>query len=79
MRRRTQLNINISPELLQKLKRSAMKSGKTLTTFVSEVLSSKMQSYNPNKLSTPKNNSIEERIDSIEEVVYSMNYEHDKL
>ncbi len=36
---RTQLNINIDPELLLKLKSLAIKSGKTLTQFVTEKLS----------------------------------------
>ncbi len=37
---RTQLNINIDPELLLLLKSEAIKSGKTLTTFVTEKLRS---------------------------------------
>ena len=36
---RTQLNINIDPKLLLKLKSEAIKSGKTLTAFVTEKLS----------------------------------------
>ncbi len=37
-RERTQLNINIDPELLLKLKSEAIKNGKTLTQFVTEQL-----------------------------------------
>ena len=35
---RTQLNINIDPDLLLRLKKEATKSGKTLTEFVTEQL-----------------------------------------
>ena len=35
---RTQLNINIDPELLISLKSQAIKSGKTLTEFITERL-----------------------------------------
>ena len=37
MTKRKQLNINISPELLQGLKITAKRSGKTLTELVSEI------------------------------------------
>ena len=37
-RERTQLNINIDPELLLELKSNAMKAGKTLTQYVTEQL-----------------------------------------
>ena len=36
MARRTQLNINIDPELMDQLKSGAIRSGKTITEFVSE-------------------------------------------
>ncbi len=47
-RDRTQLNINIDPELLLKLKAQAIKNGQTLTTFVIEQLTnaSELQSNN---------------------------------
>lgn len=55
---RTQLNINIDPELLLRIKSEAIKNGMTLTAFVTA------------KLSTIKsisdNNVLEERLDKIE-------------
>ncbi len=42
--KRKQLNINISPELLLRIKREAIKSGKTLTTYVIE----KLKNYQSN-------------------------------
>ncbi len=49
---RTQLNINIDPELLRKVKDSAKMSGKSLASYVAESLASKIddvsfQSCNP--------------------------------
>ncbi len=55
---RTQLNINIDPDLLLKLKAAAIKDGKTLTEFVTEQLRD-----------VPKNNSeksLEQRLSRIE-------------
>ncbi|WP_320676207.1 hypothetical protein [Prochlorococcus sp. MIT 1300] len=55
---RTQLNININPELLIRLKSQAIKEGKTLTAFVTEKLSS-IQTLD-------ENNPLEERLLRIE-------------
>ncbi len=55
---RTQLNINIDPELLVKIKSEAMKEGKTLSAFVIEKLS--------NIQSSSTNNILEERLARIE-------------
>ena len=55
---RTQLNINIDPELLTKLKSEAIKEGKTLTAFVTEKLSN-LHSVNANDV-------LEERLLRIE-------------
>ncbi len=61
-RERTQLNINIDPELLVKLKSEAIKSGKTLTEFVVEQLKK-----------TPEKSSevcLEERLLKIEKILF---------
>ncbi len=55
---RTQLNININPELLIKLKSEAIKEGKTLTAFVTEKLS--------DIESISRNDALEERLTRIE-------------
>ena len=55
---RTQLNINIDPELLMKIKSEAIKEGKTLSAFVIEKLSN-IQSPSTNDL-------LEERLVRIE-------------
>ena len=55
---RTQLNINIDPELLLKIKSAAIKSGMTLTEFVTEKLA--------NIESIAKNDALEERLAKIE-------------
>ena len=57
---RTQLNINIDPKLLVKLKTEATKRGKTLTDFVVEQLS-KAPAY------PTENSQLEERLLKIEE------------
>ncbi len=55
---RTQLNINIDPDLLLRLKSEAIKQGKTLTSFVTEQLE---------KLPSPSSSSsLEERLSRIE-------------
>ena len=58
VRERTQLNINIDPELLMKIKAEAIKEGKNLTAFVIEKLS--------NIQSTSTNHVLEERLLKIE-------------
>ena len=55
---RTQLNINIDPELLLKLESEAIKEGKTLTAFVIEKLS--------NIQSISANDALEERLSRLE-------------
>ncbi len=56
---RTQLNINIDPQLLIKLKSEAIKSGKTLTAYVTEKLSGLQ--------STTSSEALETRLARIEE------------
>ena len=58
-RERTQLNINIDPELLVKLKSEAIKNGKTLTEFVVEQLTN-----SPGQ--APKEDGLEKRLLRIE-------------
>ncbi len=62
-KQRTQLNINIDPDLLEKLKGEAMKSGKTLTEFVTDIL--KIE-----KGESPEN-SLEDRLMKIEQLLKS--------
>mgnify|MGYP001372570375 CR=1 FL=1 len=57
-RERTQLNINIDPELLLKIKSEAIKNGMTLTEFVTQ----KLEEVE----STSTNNVLEERLSRIE-------------
>ncbi len=59
---RTQLNINIDPELLVKLKSAAIKEGKTLTAFVTEKLS--------NIQSVSESEALEKRLARIERYLH---------
>ncbi len=71
MSKRTQLNINISPDLLRDLKRAAIKSGKNLTTFVTEILEKEM--IQNNSFESIDSNELllfEERLKSLEDHVY---------
>ena len=58
-KRRSQLNINIDPELLIKLKNEAIRSGKTLTEYVTNQLS--------NVSNVPQQSPLEQRLLLIEE------------
>lgn len=55
---RSQLNIKIDPELLQRVKSHATRQGKTVTEFVAQVL---MEAVSEDKAST-----LEERLSRIE-------------
>ena len=57
--KRSQLNINVDPALLLKLKSEAIKQGKTLTEFVTEMLSTVE--------SISKNDALEQRLEKIEQ------------
>tara|TARA_B100000131_G_C17943553_1_gene543373 strand:- start:272 stop:838 length:567 start_codon:yes stop_codon:yes gene_type:complete len=59
---RTQLNINIDPQLLVKLKSEAIKSGKTLTDFVVEQLKKTSEKSSES--------SLEERLLRIEKILF---------
>ena len=65
---RTQLNINVSPDLLVALKKRAIKSGKTLTTYVSEILSEELKGSDDEIVETDLA-SIDARIKYLEEKV----------
>ena len=65
---RTQLNINVSPDLLTALKRKAIKSGKTLTSYVSEILSEELNSACEEPLESDLA-ALEDRIKYLEEKV----------
>ena len=59
---RTQLNINISPELLKVLKQNAIKSGTTLSKYVTKLI----KVYVSNEKFPEENDSVDSRIDNIE-------------
>ena len=62
MAERTQLNVNISPELLKTLKHNAIKSGMTLATYVTDII--KLYVNNENLLE--EDSHIDKRIESME-------------
>tara|TARA_Y100000589_G_scaffold236114_1_gene223539 strand:+ start:204 stop:896 length:693 start_codon:yes stop_codon:yes gene_type:complete len=62
MTERTQLNVNISPELLKVLKQNAIKSGSTLAKYVTQII----QSYVSKEDLIEDENLIDKRINSIE-------------
>ena len=62
MTERTQLNVNISPELLKVLKQNAIKSGLTLAKYVTQII----QSYVSKDDLIEDENLINERINSVE-------------
>ena len=64
---RTQLNINIDPELMQKLKKAAISSGKTTTEFVSESIINHLKKYSPNDTLDNRFLLLEERLSAVEE------------
>ena len=62
MAERTQLNVNISPELLKVLKQNAIKSGLTLAKYVTQII----ELYVSKKDLIEDENLIDKRINSIE-------------
>ena len=62
MAERTQLNVNISPELLKVLKQNAIKSGSTLAKYVTQII----QSYVSKDNLIEDDNLINKRINSVE-------------
>ena len=59
---RTQLNVNISPELLKVLKQNAIKSGLTLAKYVTKLI----QAYVSNEDLIDEGTLVDKRIDSME-------------
>ena len=59
---RTQLNVNISPELLKVLKQNAIKSGLTLAKYVTKLI----QAYVSNEDLIEEGSLVDKRIDSME-------------
>ena len=66
VRNRSQLNINIQPELLEKLKVAAIRSGKTITEYVSESITNQMENSFPDNLDS-RLLAIEEKLGLIED------------
>ena len=62
MTERTQLNVNISPELLKVLKQNAIKSGLTLAKYVTKLI----QAYVSNEELIEEGTLVDKRIDSME-------------
>ncbi|KGG10952.1 MULTISPECIES: hypothetical protein [Prochlorococcus] len=67
---RTQLNINIEPELMEQLKRVAISSGQTISAFVSETISNKLENDSPKGIES-RILSVEQRLKSVEEKCFS--------
>ena len=63
---RTQLNINIDPALLLKLKSEAIKQGKTVTDFVTLAINNQVNDAFAEKSLEARLSSVEQRISSLE-------------
>ncbi len=72
MGRRTQLNINIPPELLKALKRTSIKSGKPLSTLVTETLEEAISANTCKKSRGSSLTSIEKRLEHLEKNFFSL-------
>ena len=64
--KKTQLNVSIDPQLLQKIKESARRSGKSLVGFVSDCFVNQLEDISPESLDS-RFNKIEQRLQLIEE------------
>ncbi len=64
--KRTQLNVNIDPELLAKIKESAKVSGKSMVSFVSDCFSNQITESSAQTIDT-RFQMIEQRLQAIEE------------
>ena len=60
------MNINIQPELLEKLKVAAIRSGKTITEYVSESIANQIENSFPDNLDS-RLLAIEEKLGLIED------------
>ena len=76
MTERTQLNVNISPDLLKVLKQNAIKSGSTLAKYVTQIIQSyvsKDDLIEDENLIDKRINSIESQLDKIAEKLNNVN------
>ena len=69
--KRTQLNINIDPDLLQKIKSSARKSGKSLVEYITDSFQDHLYNF-PSEDLEMKLNNFEQRLRLIEENIGSV-------
>ena len=63
---RTQLNINIDPQLMVKLKQNAIKSGKTISEFVVNAITKEVNNAFIDRSLEDRLSSVEQRISSLE-------------
>ena len=68
--KRTQLNINISPELLRYIKSQSIKSGKTLGSFINEILYDHVNNLTKTDFNMGK---VENKINYLENQIESIN------
>ena len=68
---RTQLNINIDPELFKKVKASARKAGQSLTGYVSDCFAKQLEPDSSESIDD-KFSKIEERLKSIEKTILEL-------
>ena len=74
---RTQLNVSIDPNLLEKIRENAKRSGKTLNRFVSDCFINQLEELEPETIEY-RFNRIEDRIQCIEEILHMDSYESKK-
>ncbi len=67
--KRTQLNVSIDPNLLQKVKECAMRSGKTLNRYVSDCFINQIEELEPETIEN-RFNKLEYRLQCIEESLH---------
>jgi len=79
---KSQFNIKISKDLLIRVKRQAMMSGKSLTEHITELVSNSLSDHdnqNTNMFSDDKNKDFEKRLLSLESIVMNREYLSEKL
>ena len=79
---KSQFNIKISKDLLIKIKRQAMMSGKSLTEHITDLVTKSLSvndKHNTDLSSVNKINALEERILSLESIVLNREYLSKKL
>ena len=75
--KRTQLNINIDPELLKKVKDSAKLSGKSIASYIAECLASKIEDISFQTVNS-RFSAIEDRLQFLENNLQSLIFETQK-